>query len=62
MFSFPETGREALATAKMPAALRRDDLEGNIPQGTAEGEQDSSVYGKDRTQCALQSHIVFNGR
>jgi hypothetical protein len=62
MFSFPEAGWKALATAKLPTALRRDGLEGNIALGSAEGAQDSSIYGKDLTQRTFQSHIVFNSR
>jgi hypothetical protein len=62
MLSFPEAGRKALATAKLPTALRGDGLEGNITQAAAEGVQDSSVDGKDRAQRTLQSHIVFNSR
>jgi hypothetical protein len=62
MFSFPEAGRKAFAAAKRPTVLGRDRLETNITQGPAEGAQDSSVYGKDCSQGALQSLVIFNGR
>jgi hypothetical protein len=62
MLSFPEAGRKAFAAAKLPAIFGRDRLERDIAQGTSEGAQDSSVHGKDGTQGALQSDIVFNGR
>jgi hypothetical protein len=59
MLSFPEAGGKALATAKLPTALRGDGLKGNITQTAAKGAQDSSVDGKNRAQRTLQSHIVF---
>jgi hypothetical protein len=61
MSSFREAGGKTFAAAKLPTVLRGDGLKGGILHGTAEGAQDSSIYGKDRTQRALQSHIVFNG-
>jgi hypothetical protein len=62
MFSFPETSGKPFAAAEVPTVLRRDRFEGGIAQGQAKGKQDSSIYGKDSTQGALQSYIVFNGR
>jgi len=62
MFPFPETGGKAFPAAELPTVFWGDGFEADIPDDTGEGAQDSSVDGEDRTQRALQSHIVFNGR
>jgi len=39
-----------LAAAKLPTVLGGDGFEGNVPHGMAEGVQDSSIHGKNRTK------------
>jgi len=50
VFSFPEASGKALAAAKLPTVLGGDGFEGNVPHGMAEGVQDSSIHGKNRTK------------